>query len=109
MLDADMKSRLLANWEAAVREIPDIAKRAGPPNWLVLERQKPGEDFHQAAARVKAEYFPTVDKPVNRGQATVDIAPTVDKAVDMCADCGQHPKAPQRTKCWACIKKAQRG
>jgi hypothetical protein len=50
--------QFLEKWEACVRDSPSVAFQIGPPNWLVKEQQRKGEDFLEAAQRVKAKYFP---------------------------------------------------
>ena len=45
----------LARWERYVKAHPFRARMSGPPNQVVLERQRPGENFLAAARRVRTE------------------------------------------------------
>ena len=112
----------LALWEATVQERLWIARLSWPPSWLVNEEWK-GEDaepFHEANRRVRAQYgleggvsTPNVhgEEPMTADMSTVFIhseaVSTVVQVVEKLCDCGR-PLAPQRTHCWACIKRGQR-
>ena len=109
-LSAERRARLLAACERCVRDDPVLARRAGPPNWLVRERQKKDEHFLVATDRVRREYFsvptpssvPTLSPPQAGG---VSSPPDPAKS---CLGCGR-PWAGKGTLCWNCKKKRQRG
>ena len=108
-LSAERRARLLATWERCVREEPDVAWQAGPPNWLVREKQRKGEDFHVAAVRVKAEYLSqktsrTVTEVSHRAEVS---QPTVTR-VTLCPVCGVRELSGKQKVCSGACRMRQK-
>ena len=110
---------LRREWERAVRERPGDARASGPPNWMVKEAQRPGEDLLAAAVRVKAEYFGAevvpASVPVYEEMSPLDVPVLSPVAAELsppvsglCEGCSARPKEAGRSLCSGCRKAKQR-
>lgn len=104
-------SSVIEKWETAVRDNPREAFQFGPPNWLVKERQRKGENFLDAAARVKAEYFPNGATMQPRATtlkavATAELEPETVALKRVCEECGKSILS--RNLCGTCRSKRSR-
>ena len=103
-----MYERQREAWEKAAK---GATKRFGPPNWLVQESMKPGEDFTACAVRIKEEIFGVPEKLAvpekSMEQVNVPDEP-VPYREDFCEDCGTAPKAEYRKVCNACRMRRKR-
>ena len=106
------------------------AFRMGPPSWMVLEewRGENVESFHQAATRLQEREFPggfdavlvgvyaglsdygksIWEDVTNREIPRLGSEEVLAEVVVMCLTCGERPRASRKSKCWGCIKAAQR-
>ncbi|KKK51186.1 hypothetical protein LCGC14_3117450 [marine sediment metagenome] len=94
----------LARWEQTVQERLEVARICGPPNWLVNERRRKGEERKDTAERLRREYgldVPTIIVPTK--DLSLQDVPTP------CEDCGLRPREGRYKVCSGCRKKAQRG
>ncbi len=107
-------------WADAVVTDPRRAYAQGPPNGLVVERERRGEDHMTAVARVKREDFLRLNpdwyaehvtgivptKVSLQENVPTTIVPTLDTCLEQ--DC-TRPREGRYKVCAACRKRSQRG
>ncbi len=101
--------KLRGAWENTIVRNPRLARQIGPPNWLVQERIRKGENIHEAAIRVREEDFkrlnvPAMMSPVG-GVSPVNVPAN---GTTICPQCGERPHEEGRKLCGACRKANQR-
>ena len=104
-------------WESVVVSDPRMAWGSGPPNQLVLDCERRGEDHLEAALRVKREEFRRLNPRwyaehivgnVTEKVSQVPVTETVVTETKKCETCDE-PHAGYGKNCPACRKRSQRG
>ena len=95
--------QLQDTWEREASKRTAAALAFGPPSWLVKERQRPGEDFLEAAARVRRDYFGADLSP-----KVVPITNVPTALSPLCDECFSRTRETGRKLCAGCRKAKQR-